>query len=77
MFHLTIKKLCKILSYNMNKSVKNGVTRIHLIAGNHPTHSKNLKLLEKLIIIEGSSVKPYSAGELSKPDNPTDKEAIE
>lgn len=76
-FNLTTEKFCKILSYSTNKSVKNGVARVHLIAGNHATDPKKLKLLEKPVIIEGSSAKPYSAGEIPKPDSPTDKESIE
>lgn len=76
-FNLTTEKFRKILSYSTNKSVKNGVARVHLIAGNRPTHPKKLKLLEKPVIIEGSSAKPYSAGEIPKSDSPTDKEAIE
>lgn len=76
-FNLTTEKFHKILSYSTNKSVKNGVARVHLIAGNRPTHPKKLKLLEKPVIIEESSAKPYSAGEIPKSDSPTDKEAIE
>lgn len=76
-FHLITAKFSKIPSYRTNKSVKNGVARVHLIAGGLPTYSKKLKLLGKPVIIEGSSAKPYSAGEVPKPDSPPDEEAIE
>jgi hypothetical protein len=76
-FHLTTAKLSKILSYSTNKPVKNGVDRAHLIAVNLPTYPKRLKLLGRPVIIEGSSAKPHSAEEISKPDSPSGKEENE
>lgn len=76
-FFSATAKLSKTLSYRTNKSVKIGVDRAHLIAGNPPIRPKRLKLLGKPVIIEGSSPKSHPAEEILKPNSPSDKEEKE